>query len=433
MLTVASSVEVAVRAVKAGAYDFLAKPVDPARLMVAVRAALTLGDERRRRRELEATLNQVARQSLFPEILSCSAAMQKVFNLMEAALDHQLAVLIQGESGTGKELVAQAIHAKGRRRKGPFVVLNAAALPENLVEGQLFGHERGAFTGADQARPGLVEAADKGTLFLDEIGDMPLSIQPKFLRCLQDGKVQRLGSAHIRSVDFRLVAATNRSLAEGVREGRFREDLYYRIAVFPIQLPPLRERREDILPLMRHFFALAGRPRMWIDPKAEELLEAHPWPGNVRELQNLTARIAVMLKKDHLTLEEIQAQLRSSARPHLAATPISNVSLYIPTPVPSAQPANAGAPEPTLNSPGSISTPANAASSAQSSSSATIAPSSEPLDEIIPLADLEHQAIENALRICNGNVAAAARALGIGRTTLFRHLRSHGIRRPSGS
>lgn len=407
MLTVDSNVDAAVEAIKAGAYDFLIKPVDATRLKLTLRAALTLSDERRQRRELEQTLDQVARQTSFPEILCCSKAMKSVFRLMERVLDRNLTVLIQGESGTGKELVAQAIHSRGKRRNGPFIVLNCAALPETLVESELFGHERGAFTGATTSRPGRIELANTGTLFLDEVGDMPLSIQPKFLRCLQDGKVQRIGGSEIRQSDFRLIAATNRDLLRDVMDSRFREDLFYRLAVFPIRLPPLRERPEDILLLARHFLDDAGRKNMWIEPQAAELLHSYSWPGNVRELQNLMIRLGVIVEGDRLTAALVAEHLAT-----LDNQPASRQS--------------ADGKVHSAESPSGFSGGGLTSSAGKEQKPPPAQPvSPPPVSEVLPLAEVERKAIETALHAHKGNITEAARALSIGRATLYRYIRKH--------
>lgn len=476
MLTMENTVGSAVEAMKAGAFEYLTKPVDPASLRVALRAALSVSQERRQRADLEDTLGQIARQSAFPEILSCSPAMKPVFRLMERVLDRDLTVLIQGESGTGKELVAQAIHYHGKRSKAPFVVLNCAALPENLVESELFGHERGAFTGATASRSGHIEMADTGTLFLDEVGEMPLNIQPKFLRCLQDRKVQRVGGGQVRQVDFRLIAATNGDLMQGVLKQEFREDLFYRLAVYPIQLPPLRERPEDILLLLRHFLKLGGRKRVWIEPQAADVLEAYHWPGNVRELQNFASRLSVIVETDRVTRDIVAEQLSSvgqqsvnipsnftfttetsanpvpiatvpqvdraaGARSAAAMTPASSADTARPAHVPrslEASPNPPGPPPPVATISGySAATPApgfdddttrSAARTAGSPADfAAAAPAPALPGEILPMAEVERLTIMRALEAFEGNVTETARALGIGRATLYRYIRKHNL------
>ncbi len=451
MLTIDSDVEKVKAALNQGAFEYLTKPVDPPRLVAVITSALRFRSQLLAKRSLENTLNRVAQHETFSEILSCSPAMKPVFRLMERVMNLSLPVLIQGESGTGKELVAQAIHSRGKRRRGPFVALNCAALPESLVESELFGHERGAFTGAATARPGHVELADGGTFFLDEVGELPLSIQPKFLRCLQDGVVRRVGASKTSRVDFRLISATNRNLEEEVREGRFREDLFYRLAVFPIRLPPLRERREDILLLARHFLAQTGRESMRFDADAERVMHEYPWPGNVRELQNLMARLAVLVEGDRVTgralLDHLppefgrsysaaagslgnlhaaesspdearaasiqeeeepdfeESELEGGEEPGLAPAEHQVVSIYSP-------------PTPTAGRIGVGSAPLR---------SLTPPPRRITREQVLPLAEVERLAIEEALIAYEGNVTDTARALGIGRATLYRYVRKHNL------
>jgi len=234
-----------------------------------------------------------------PTLIGQAPAFQAVIRAARLVAVTDATVLVQGESGTGKELLAREIHRTSRRASKPLVVVNCAALPETLVEAELFGYRRGAFTGAQQDYPGRIRSADGGTLFLDEIGELPLSVQAKLLRFLEAGEVQGLGETRPRQVDVRVIAATNRRLEEQVREGRFREDLWYRLAIVPLMLPPLRERREDILPLARHFLdTLSQRhdlPVPTLDRSAERRLLDHPWPGNVRELRNLCERLVILL------------------------------------------------------------------------------------------------------------------------------------------
>ncbi|GIW94696.1 MAG: sigma-54-dependent Fis family transcriptional regulator [Pirellulaceae bacterium] len=287
LLTGQGTIEAAVQAMKLGAYDFLTKPVPMRELEAVVAKACE-------RRQLEKE-NQQLRSLLRSrqpnrQIIGKSPAMQEVFRLIERAGPSDMAILIQGESGTGKELVAHALHRASRRADKPMVVINCAALPEALLESELFGHERGAFTGAVSAKPGLFEVADGGTLFIDEIGELPGPLQAKLLRVLEDGSLRRVGSVKERRVDVRLLAATNRRLAEEVKAGRFREDLYYRINVMSLELPPLRERREDIPLLVEHFLGAEWQ----IEPQALQYLVAYEWPGNVRQLSNALERAKIL-------------------------------------------------------------------------------------------------------------------------------------------
>ncbi len=242
-------------------------------------------------------------------MVGASSAMERFWADLEKVVDSDLTVLVTGESGTGKELVAQALHQYGPRRDKPFVVTNCAAIPETLLEGELFGHVRGAFTGAVRDRPGRFEEAHRGTIFLDEIGEMSPAMQTKLLRVLQDGEVRRVGSNKVRKVDVRVVAATNRDLAEAVRQGSFREDLFYRLQVFPLHLPPLREREGDALLLARYFLDQYTREipgkNLHLSPGAEEAIRTYSWPGNVREVQNALRRAVALARGERIEVEDL--------------------------------------------------------------------------------------------------------------------------------
>jgi DNA-binding NtrC family response regulator len=282
LLTAFIDVRDAVAAIKQGARDYLEKPIDLDELIAAVDDALGRGGR-------AVCDNETLR--LPSGIVAESPAMRRVFEQAGRVASSNVSTLILGESGTGKQVVAEYIHAQSPRSDKPFVSLNCGALPENLVESELFGHEKGAFTSADSTRRGHFEEADGGALFLDEVGELPLAVQPKFLRALESGAFRRVGGERELKADVRLIAATNRDLAEEVKQGRFREDLYYRLNVFCLTLPPLRERREDILPLVEGY--LAGR-RQRLAPAAERLLMTHSWPGNVRELRNAIERASIL-------------------------------------------------------------------------------------------------------------------------------------------
>jgi two-component system NtrC family response regulator len=286
----------ALRAVQSGAYDFLRKPVDLAELKVVVRRAFHLHALEEENRKLRLALDK--KSGATNGIIGQSQAMHEVFSTIRKVASSDVAVLIQGESGTGKELVARAIHAASPRRERDFVAINCGAIPENLLESELFGHERGAFTGAHAKVQGKVEYAQGGTLFLDEIGDLPAPLQVKLLRFLQDKSIQRVGGREDIVVDVRIVAATNRTIAEEIKSARFREDLYYRIGVVTIQLPPLRERKEDISVLATLFlmrFAEEFKKRIkGFGAAALELMESYAWPGNVRELENKIQRAVIL-------------------------------------------------------------------------------------------------------------------------------------------
>ena len=296
LLTGEATVERAVEAMKLGACDFLTKPVRMKQLEAVVEKAAETCKLRQENRQLRAIIERTAPQH---HMVGDSSAMKEVFRLIERAAPSDKPILIQGESGTGKELVARALHEASSRADNPLVVINCAALPEPLLESELFGHEKGAFTGAATSKPGLFEVADGGTLFIDEIGELSPSLQPKLLRVLEDGSLRRVGSLKERRVDVRILAATNRDMAQEVEAKRFREDLYYRINIMTIQIPPLRERGHDVLLLADHF-AGAG----WeFDPACRESIARYHWPGNVRQLINALER-AKMLADDEVLLQE---------------------------------------------------------------------------------------------------------------------------------
>jgi len=309
-LTRSRSRSVRLKAGELGADEFFVAPVDAQELKIVLDRALEkrmIEIENRRLRE------QIAQKYSCCELIGCSDPMQRVYEAIQRVAQSTSTVMIRGESGTGKELAAKAIVASGPRAQKPFISVNCAALPENLIETELFGHEKGAFTDAHESRPGRIEQADTGTLFLDEIGTLPLHLQAKLLRVLEDRAVQRIGGKSSRKIDFRLITATNDALEELVRAGRFREDLYYRIHVIPIFLPPLRERPGDIPLLVEHFlrmYCAADRaPLKRISPEVIEILEENPWPGNVRELENLIQRLVLMTPDPVISAKHLPSQL----------------------------------------------------------------------------------------------------------------------------
>ncbi|MGM0586332.1 MAG: nitrogen regulation protein NR(I) [Pseudomonadota bacterium] len=301
----------AIRAAEVGAYEYLPKPFDLREVIAQVGRALE--GTRQGAPEAEAPKDEGL------PIIGRSAAMQEVYRIMARLMNTDLTVMINGESGTGKELVARALHNFGWRKNGPFVAVNMAAIPRELIESELFGHEKGAFTGATERSAGKFEAASSGTLFLDEIGDMPLDAQTRLLRVLQDGSYTRVGGRTPIKADVRVIAATHQDLRALINEGAFREDLYYRLNVVPIRLPPLRDRVEDIPDLARAFLRKAeaeGLPRKSVAPEALETLKEQPWPGNVRELENLMKRLAALTADDVITAQDVEKEL--AARPGVA-------------------------------------------------------------------------------------------------------------------
>ena len=306
LITAHATIPTAIEAMRAGAFDYVEKPFDNTELKTLVKRALEVTRLARENRYLRAELGS---RYAVDEWVAESAALREVGELVRRAARSPSTVLVSGESGTGKELVARAVHYHSDRVGRPFVAANCKAFAEGVFESELFGHEKGAFTGADRARAGLFERADGGTLFLDEIGEIGPDLQAKLLRVLQERRVQRVGAGEEREVDVRVVAATNRELRAEVAAGRFREDLYFRLAVIPIHIPPLRERREDVLPLARHFLrrwnAQLGRElRGWSD-EVEAWMLRHGWPGNVRELENALERGVVLARGDRIELDDL--------------------------------------------------------------------------------------------------------------------------------
>ena len=378
LMTAYSSVETAVEALRLGAFDYLIKPLDFEALRQCLQKAIEQSRCSVENRELRRQLTEAAAG---PEILGRSPAVEELRAIIATVAPTEATVLINGESGTGKELVARALHMASERASRPLVTVNCAALAENLLESELFGHERGAFTGADKRREGRFVQADGGTLFLDEIGEMPLALQAKLLRALQQGEVQRVGSDKPLTVDVRVIAATNRNLQEEVAAKRFREDLYFRLNVINIEVPPLRRRPEDIPLLAAHFLQrYAERNRKSIkgfSPQALDILLRHDWPGNVRELENAVERAAILCNGDLITPRELPQAVARAAD----------------APLPAEQPAEQGD--------GSLAG--------------------------LKLDDVERRAIEETLRQTGDNKSEAARRLGITRATLHNKLRKYGM------
>ncbi|EYF04329.1 sigma-54-dependent transcriptional regulator [Chondromyces apiculatus] len=321
------NLDLAIEAMKSGAYDYIQKPFKAEEVILALRKA----EEREAlRRENRALKQEILRESTFEDILARSPQMQGIFKTIAKIADFKTTVLITGESGVGKELVARAVHRRSGRRGGPFIGVNCGAIPENLLESELFGYKRGAFTDATSDRVGLFEQANHGTLLLDEIGELPLPLQVKLLRVLQEETVRRLGDSRDIKVDVRIIAATHRDLSAETQAGRFREDLFYRINVLPLHIPPLRERREDIPILLDHFVnrnnARFGMNLRGFEPEARRLLAEYRWPGNVRELENTLERAMVLCESDRIAEGDLPDRIREAHDPvqmHLASGELS--------------------------------------------------------------------------------------------------------------
>jgi len=392
VMTAHGSIDNAVDAMRDGADDFLVKPFAAARLQTTTRLAI----DRRRLVRLVRTVSPGLSDDRFEGFIGADLSMQAVYRMIEQAARSRATVFITGESGTGKELCAEAIHRRSDRRSRRFVALNCGAIPKDLMESEIFGHTKGAFTGATNDREGAATRADGGTLFLDEIGELAPALQVKLLRFLQTGQIQRVGSDRTATVDVRIVCATNRDPMAEVVAGRFREDLYYRLYVIPLHLPPLRERGDDVLRLARHFLVQFSeeerRGFIGITPEAEASLAGYSWPGNVRELQNIIRNIVVLNDGTLVTPDMIPVAIRSASagRREPALAPLWGASR--------------GAAE-RLAAAGEEGDPAALGAAAGA---------------IRPLADCEREIIESAIRACSGNMTEAAKRLGISSKTIYR-------------
>jgi len=312
MMSAYGTVDIAIEAMKLGAYDYISKPFKPDEIILTLRKA----EERERlRKENEMLRKVVSKEYSFENIVSKNEKMKEIFEIIRKVAQYKSTILITGESGTGKELVAKALHFQSDRSKRPFVPVNCGAIPENLLESELFGHVKGAFTDAIRTKKGLFEEADGGTLFLDEIGELPTQLQVKLLRVLQEGEIRRVGESKSIQIDVRIVAATVKDLLKEVAEGRFREDLFYRLNVLPIHLPPLRERKEDIPLLASHFIKKhnesMGKSVIDVDPRALEVLMTYQWFGNVRELENTIERAIVLTEKDRIEMDHLPPEIQT--------------------------------------------------------------------------------------------------------------------------
>lgn len=306
IVTAFGTVDIAVEAMKSGAHDYITKPFNRDELRLTVANALRFNGLAAENKRLKSELSD---RSDFRTMVGSSSAMEKVFQVVHKVADSEASVLITGESGTGKELVARSIHAQSGRRNGPFVAINCAAIPRDLLESELFGHVKGAFTGAVKDKTGKFLMAEGGTLFLDEVGELPLELQPKLLRALQERVVEAVGGTREQKLDVRVVAATNLDIEKAIADGAFREDLYYRLSVIPIHLPPLRQRREDIPLLLRYFCSKYDSARVVFDSQALAALSSYAWPGNVRELENLVERLLIMREGDTISFGELPEKI----------------------------------------------------------------------------------------------------------------------------
>jgi len=397
-------IDTVVNAMRAGATDFVVKPVGAERLAVSIKNALKtealVAEVQRLKRKAEGTMT-------FKDIVTRSARMQPLLKMAEKAAGSMIPVMIEGESGVGKELLARAIAGSGERRSKPFVAVNCGAIPQNLVESILFGHEKGAFTGATDKHTGKFVEAHGGTLFLDEVGELPLETQVKLLRAIQEGEVDPVGAKRSVKVDIRLISATNRDLIRAVKEGRFREDLYYRLCVFPMTLPPLRERADDIPDLVRHFLARIaaeeGKRIRGVQPAVFGLLNAYPWPGNVRQLENAVFRAVVLCDGDELSVADF---------PQIAAQ-VDGYEVVVPL-----------APLPVVAAPAIQ--PAAQAQPAMIMPGASIALVDQ-AGHVRPMEQIETEALRFAIDHYRGQMSQVARRLGIGRSTLYRKLKDLGL------
>ena len=415
-------IETVVLAMQAGAFDFVVKPVSPERLSVALTNALKLDHREGRGRPAKRSRSGSVG---FDDVVSASPAMIRVLDLARRAAQSNIPVVLEGESGVGKEMVARAIQHASERASKPFITVNCGAIPHNLVESILFGHEKGAFTGATEKHVGKFADADGGTLFLDEIGDLPLDVQVKLLRAVQQGEIETIGARHPQKVNVRLISATNKDLINEVREGRFREDLYYRLNVFPIAIPALRRRKEDIPVLVRTFverFALEQRltAPLSVSSGAMALLTAYDWPGNIRQLENAIFRAVVLAEGPELTVKDFP-QIATQIPGYVVAektgftweeTGPSKIPVVEADRLPSVYP--------------HFGTERSASHAAEHQPENAIS-SVDDGGNVRKLADVEEELIRFALKFYRGQMSQVARKLGIGRSTLYRKLKDYGI------
>lgn len=392
VITAHGSINIAVEAMRLGAFDFLVKPFNNEKLITALRGALDA-----RKAKLDDEKDEGQHSAGFHSFVGTSSAMQMVYKTIRMAAASKATVFVVGESGTGKELAAEAVHASSPRVKGPLVAINCAAIPKGLIESEIFGHVRGAFTGAIQDREGAAARAHGGTLFLDEICEMDLDLQTKLLRFVETGTFERVGDSRSRSVDVRFVCATNKDPMKAVQDGRFREDLFYRLHVIPVQMPPLRERGEDIMLIANRFLSQyaseEGKSFGSFGPDAAQAMMVYRWPGNIRELQNVVRSITVLYDGRTVTADMLPPNVTAGL-----ALNQTEPAAFIPAAAPTA-------PAP--------------------------APVARTEADIRPLEDVERDAIEEAIDICHGNIAKAASLLGVSPSTIYRKKQTWDTREPA--
>ncbi|MCH7771996.1 MAG: sigma-54-dependent Fis family transcriptional regulator [Bacteroidetes bacterium] len=376
MLSAQGSIEVAVDSLRDGAYDYFPKPIDQQRLELAVKNAIKSHDLTREIQRLKET---VQREYSFENIITADRKMQDVFKLVTKVMNNTITVLIYGESGTGKELIARAIHYNGDRKDKPFVIVNCASIPRELLESELFGHERGSFTGAHQQKKGKFEIANGGTIFLDEVGELEMLLQAKLLRVIQEKEFERVGGTELIKTDVRIISATNRDLKIAVEEKAFREDLYYRLNSFPIYVPPLRQRKGDVLVLAEYFInefnKKLGKEIKGFTKRALKLIYEYDWPGNIREMENTIERCLIITENDVVDVEDLPSHLRTAenmASVDYAGPLFSN-------------------------------------------------------ETIVPFEKLKEEAIRHALKVTKGNIVEAAKRLHLGRATIYRLMEKYSI------
>lgn len=376
ILSAQGRIDVALEAIRFGAFDYFPKPIDAQRLEGTIKNAIKNYELSR---ELESLRENVKREYRFENIVSVDGTMQEIFKLMTKVMNTDITVLIHGESGTGKELIAKAIHFNGSRKDKPFVVINCASIPRELLESELFGHEKGAFTGAYQRKAGKFEIANGGTLFLDEIGEFEMSLQAKLLRAIQERSFERIGGNETIKTDVRIISATNRDLKTAVEKKEFREDLFYRLNSFPVNLPPLRQRRSDILLLASHFLqsfnAKLGKNIKGFSRRANKLMYEYVWPGNIREMENAIERSVIITENDIIDIDDLPHHIRSAeeSRSFDTATPFFSD------------------------------------------------------DVILPFEKIKEESIRHALRVTEGNILLAAKKLQLGRATIYRLIERYSI------